>query len=39
MSDVVNFLRNLTYGENSTSGLKETFKRWEKIKEGVTWLE
>ena len=39
MSDIVDFLRNLTYGEDSTPGLKETFERWEKIKEGVTWLK
>ncbi len=39
MSDIMPFLRNLTYGENSTPSLKDTYAHWEKIGEGKTWLE
>ena len=39
MSDIMPFLRNLTYGENSTPSLKETYAHWEKIGEGIDWLK
>ena len=34
MADMVAFLRNLTYGENNTPGLSETYERWREIGKG-----